>query len=618
VSFSRVNDIKFKHLSDADWIGMFAPSDNDTSQPFAYQYAQAQPSDDEDETQDGYVTFIVPPTSGSFVFKYMRNDHHVLATTDQIPVYIPCPNNCSSHGDCSLGHCTCDPGWTSADCSQGDVACDVRVDQEATVGEPVDVRFEMGVGVGSGADFVGLYAADSGSNNEMLFDWQHANTTLTPPNLVEGSVSLTAGAPGSYVVRYVNAYTQKTVCESAQIEAFPPCPLSCSDRGTCARGQCDCGDNWLGPDCKRQKGDVMLTVPPRVVLAKAMLEMTNYTVTLYRPEGWHNDGDFVGLFPGEGSNVGVANVISYKACPPQEDTLEMTFGISSLTPPGKYRMWYVSGTGYATVAQSDVFEIVPDCGPGSYDLIDEKCNCPSDKQGRRCEADTCCYEMTPTTTRGHPQEEITVSWSRPKKSGHNSDIIGLFKHDAADFSAPFAFQFADGGDTDGGSITLSLPPVEETFALHYVSSDGWTSRHEGPNVFVTLPCDPADCSGHGVCIQGKCTCSSGWGGSKCSVTVPSSLQLAVESPGAVPVSTVFSFRWGRPSDKGTRGDYIGIFRRLESSAKPYAFVYVPMSKESFEGTLTLTAPTIPGTYQLRWISAESKEPIITSAEFDVQ
>ncbi len=65
---------------------MFDPADADTSQPFAYQYAQAiEDENSEAEKQQGAVTFIVPPGSKSFVFRYVRNDHLVITSTDVIP-----------------------------------------------------------------------------------------------------------------------------------------------------------------------------------------------------------------------------------------------------------------------------------------------------------------------------------------------------------------------------------------------------------------------------------------------------------------------------------------------------------------------------------------------------
>lgn len=30
---------------------------------------------------------------------------------------MQCPGRCSGHGDCHLGQCTCEPGYTGSDCS---------------------------------------------------------------------------------------------------------------------------------------------------------------------------------------------------------------------------------------------------------------------------------------------------------------------------------------------------------------------------------------------------------------------------------------------------------------------------------------------------------------------
>jgi hypothetical protein len=63
------------------------------------------------------------------------------------------------------------------------------------------------------------------------------------------------------------------------------------------------------------------------------------------------------------------------------------------------------------------------------------------------------------------------------------------------------------------------------------------------------------------------------------------MSLVVESPGAIQASSVFNIRWARTADSGQRGDYVGIFKRLDSNSNPYGYVYVPISKEVFEGTV---------------------------------
>ena len=43
-----------------------------------------------------------------------------LVPPSTITTALNCPNNCSSHGDCSGQRCVCHPGYSSYDCSHVD------------------------------------------------------------------------------------------------------------------------------------------------------------------------------------------------------------------------------------------------------------------------------------------------------------------------------------------------------------------------------------------------------------------------------------------------------------------------------------------------------------------
>ncbi len=63
------------------------------------------------------------------------------------------------------------------------------------------------------------------------------------------------------------------------------------------------------------------------------------------------------------------------------------------------------------------------------------------------------------------------------------------------------------------------------------------------------------------------------------------MKLVVESPSAVKAGSLFAARWGRPVDMGEKGDYVGVYKRLDSNSSPYSYVYVPVNKETFQGSL---------------------------------
>lgn len=57
------------------------------------------------------------PIAGD-VYPYYCSVHFLLGMTGTITVEaVGCPNDCSGHGSCSVGVCTCDSGWSGADCS---------------------------------------------------------------------------------------------------------------------------------------------------------------------------------------------------------------------------------------------------------------------------------------------------------------------------------------------------------------------------------------------------------------------------------------------------------------------------------------------------------------------
>ncbi|XP_039594877.1 N-acetylglucosamine-1-phosphodiester alpha-N-acetylglucosaminidase isoform X1 [Polypterus senegalus] len=69
----------------------------------------------------------------------------------------------------------------------------------------------------------------------------------------------------------------------------------------------------------------------------------------------------------------------------------------------------------------------------------------------------------------------------------------------------------------GGSATLVINGSLASYPSDHCSNPMWRCPRKISTVLCVHepPCDPEDCSGHGVCVYGKCQCTEGWKGPSC-------------------------------------------------------------------------------------------------------
>merc|ERR1719473_547213 len=105
-----------------------------------------------------------------------------------------CKGGCSGHGSCKNGYCTCQPGYTGQDCSEGVSKCPGHVNQTG---------------------------ADCSGNGECIGSQCHCRTGYFGP-----------------------------ACE------VPYCPNKCSGHGQCTpHGLCECSGMWEGVACDERPCD---------------------------------------------------------------------------------------------------------------------------------------------------------------------------------------------------------------------------------------------------------------------------------------------------------------------------------------------------------------------------
>ncbi|XP_055596104.1 teneurin-m isoform X3 [Uranotaenia lowii] len=136
-----------------------------------------------------------------------------------------CPNGCSGNGQCLLGHCQCNPGYGSDDCSES--VCPVLCSQR---GEYINGECQCNPGW-------------KGKECSLRHDECEVPDCNGHGHCVSGKCSCVRGYKGKF-------------CEEVD------CPHpTCSGHGFCAQGTCICKKGWKGPDCATMDQDALQCLP---------------------------------------------------------------------------------------------------------------------------------------------------------------------------------------------------------------------------------------------------------------------------------------------------------------------------------------------------------------------
>jgi len=432
-----------------------------------------------------------------------------------------CPNDCSGHGACSNGLCSCDIGYTGTDCSLEERVLTSGVSVSSNVATfqwkyyyiPLvyrgNLKVELNQTSSTGDCDIYVQLNDIPTRN----NYYKRDITIR----TEVSFQMEALQPGTW---YFGIYGFLACSYTFRVTTEGTCPNECSNHGSCFSGTCLCNNGYMGVDCSEQVTQITLSTP--VVGSVADLKWSYYHFS-YQSSA---SADELLVTLNQTSSGDADLYLRFQLAPTefQYDYANITVRAIStikLTDP-QSGDWYIGIHGFRACSYvllvSTAGECPNQCSGRTHGMCNgNACTCNAAYSGDYCqtrnaplhngEGDVGYVSASSWNYFSYRTNSIANLMISISQSGDGDcDLYAK----AGAVPTRVDYDASDVGTLQNFTLTIPDPGV----ATWYLGIYGWSQCSFSIVVTETSNCAPG-CSAHGYCLNGTCICSSGWSGEAC-------------------------------------------------------------------------------------------------------